>query len=249
MRILLVGACGRMGRQVAACAEMRGDEIVAGADPTLAPSPFPLYKDISEIEAPADAVVDFSSAQGLTARLRYVCERKLSLVLGTTGLSAEDVQRVEESAEHVPVLAAGNFSLGANLLALLAEQAASMLGDGFDIEIVERHHGGKKDAPSGTALLLKESAEAGRKRALEAVYGRHGMVGSRRREEIGIHSVRGGNVVGEHEIGFYGEDETVTLTHFVRDRRVFAVGALEAARWLAKQPAGLYSMRDLLKDR
>ena len=139
----------------------------------------------------------------------------------------------------------GNLSLGVNLLQMLVEKAAKVLGDGFDVEIIERHHNQKKDAPSGTALMLAESVKkAGEK---ENVYGRHGMVGAREKSEIGIHAVRGGTIVGEHEVMFAGEDEIVTLSHSARSRKVFASGALKAASWLLSQPAGLYDMSDLLK--
>lgn len=246
MKIILCGACGRMGANVASLAESAGAEIVCGVDPSPSPMPFPVYTSFSEIEERADAVVDFSSAKNVAERLQFCKDAKIGIVLASTGYTEEDEKIIREYAESVPVFKTGNLSLGVNLLQLLVKKAAEVLGDGFDAEIVERHHNRKTDAPSGTALMLAQSVNEGFGNTKENVYGREGNVGARKKSEIGIHAVRGGTIVGEHEVMFAGEDEIVTLSHSARSRKVFASGALKAAGWLIGKPAGLYGMSDLL---
>lgn len=246
MRILLVGACGRMGRAVSELAGERGVQIVCGVDIAPSPMPYPVYPDFGGVKERCDVIIDFSSANGLRQRLLFAEENKLPVVLAATGYSGEDLELIDEYAKKLPLFKTGNLSLGVNLLQMLVKKAAFVLGDEFDVEIIERHHGKKKDAPSGTALMLAESIKkAGAK---ENVYGRHGMVGERKKSEIGIHAVRGGTIVGEHEVMFAGEDEILTISHSARSRKIFASGALKAAAWLIKQPSGLYDMDDFLKD-
>lgn len=246
MKIILCGACGRMGKNVTEAAAERGTTIVAGVDIVDSPLPYPLYRSLAEVNEQADVVVDFSSAAGLEEHLAYCLANKLPIVLAATGFSQDDLAKIDDAAKVIPVFKTGNFSLGINLLQMLAKKAAQVLGDDFDAEIIERHHHTKKDAPSGTALMLASSVNEGLGGGKENVYGRHGMVGERKKSEIGIHAVRGGTIVGEHEVMFAGEDEIVTLSHSARSRKVFAVGALRAAQWLIGQPAGLYDMNDLL---
>ncbi len=248
MKIILCGACGRMGGEVTRLCEERGETVVCGVDISPKPVPYPLYPSFEKVKEEADVIIDFSSAAGLKERLLFAEIRRLPILLAATGYSAEDEALVKEFSARIPIFKTGNLSLGVNLLELLVKKAAKTLGSGFDIEIVERHHSGKKDAPSGTALMLAKAAQEGRGDVSERVYGRHGMVGARQKGEIGIHAVRGGNVVGEHEVGFYGEDEIVILSHSARSRRVFANGALCAAKWLLGREAGLYDMDDLLFD-
>ena len=244
MKILLCGACGRMGRMVSELAPTYGHEIACGVDLSPAPTAFPLYTDFSDIRETADVMIDFSSVQNLEERLQFCDTNCLPAVLAATGYSDEDLRLIDAFAKKLPLFKTGNLSLGINVLQLLAERAAKIL-DGFDVEIIERHHNKKKDAPSGTALMLAESIDrAGGK---EYVYGRHGMVGERNKREIGIHAVRGGNIVGEHEVMFAGEDEILTVSHSARSRKVFAVGAVKAAKWICGKPAGLYSMADMLE--
>lgn len=246
MNIILCGACGRMGKNVTEAAEERGVTIIAGEDIVEMPLSYPLYHSLAEVKERADVVVDFSSAAGLDEHLTYCLTNKLPIVLAATGFTQDDLTKINEAAKVIPVFKTGNFSLGINLLQMLAKKAAQVLGDDFDVEIVERHHHTKKDAPSGTALMLASSVNEGLGGGKENVYGRHGMVGERKKSEIGIHAVRGGTIVGEHEVMFAGEDEIVTLSHSARSRKVFAVGALRAAQWLIGKPAGLYDMNDLL---
>ena len=246
MNIILCGACGRMGKNVTESAAERGVAIVAGVDIADASLPYPLYHSLAEVKEQADVVVDFSSAAGLEEHLGDCLANKLPIVLAATGFTQDDLTKIDEAAKVIPVFKTGNFSLSINLLQMLAKKAAQVLGDDFDVEIVERHHHTKKDAPSGTALMLAASVNEGLGGGKENVYGRHGMVGERKKSEIGIHAVRGGTIVGEHEVMFAGEDEIVTLSHSARSRKVFAVGALRAAQWLVGKPAGLYDMNDLL---
>ena len=245
MKIILIGACGRMGRAVA---ELGGENIVAGVDCKPAEMPFPVYASLEEIAAPADAVIDFSSADGICERLNWCEKHGVPAVLAATGYSEADLHCIDRAARKIALFKTGNLSVGIALLQYLAEKAASFLGEGYEAEIIERHHNQKKDAPSGTALMLADSLEKGFGTAKQRVYGRQGLTGARNRAEIGIHAVRGGNIVGEHEIMFAGEDEIITVSHSARSRRVFATGALRAAEWLIGKPAGLYAMQDLVKS-
>ena len=224
MKIILCGACGRMGGMIGAVAAERGDTIVFGVDLVQKPAPYPIAADCSEAPE-ADVLIDFSSPDGIADRLRFAADRGLPVLLGTTGFSEEALACIER----------------------LVREAARIL-EGFDAEIIERHHNQKKDAPSGTALMLASSIEQASAQEKERVYSRHGMVGPRDPREIGIHSVRGGNLIGEHEVMFAGEDEVVTLAHSARSRRVFATGALRAAHWLIGRAPGLYKMDDFLSD-
>ncbi len=245
MNILLCGCCGRMGRMVTELAEAQGEHIVCGVDIAPAPMPYLVHDCLTKVNENFDVIIDFSSAQGLEGLLKFAEERHVPVLLAATGYTDSDLELIQNYAKKIPLFKTGNLSLGVNLLQLLVEKAAKVLGNGFDVEIIERHHNQKKDAPSGTALMLAESVKkAGEK---ENVYGRHGMVGAREKSEIGIHAVRGGTIVGEHEVMFAGEDEIVTLSHSARSRKVFASGALKAAAWLIGKPAGLYDMSDMLK--
>lgn len=246
MKVILCGACGRMGRNVAQLCSERGVTVTAGVDVAPAPMPFPVYPDFSDIREKADAVIDFSPASSVKERLDFCKARKIGIVIAGTAFSDEDEALIRAAADAIPVFQTGNLSVGVNLLQMLVKKAAEVLGDGFDAEIVERHHNMKKDAPSGTALMLAKSVNEGFGGTKENVYGRHGLVGARKKSEIGIHAVRGGTIVGEHEVMFAGQDEIVTLSHSARSRMVFAEGALRAAEWLTAQPAGKYDMNDLL---
>ena len=248
MNIVLCGACGRMGRNVAEACKERGVTVTAGVDVVPSPMPFPVYTSFEEIKEPADVVIDFSPASSVRERLAFCKARKIGIVIAGTAFSDEDEALILEAAKDIPVFQTGNLSVGVNLLQMLVKKAAEVLGDGFDAEIVERHHNQKKDAPSGTALMLAKSVNEGFGCNKENVFGRHGLVGARNKSEIGIHAVRGGTIVGEHEVMFAGQDEIVTLSHSARSRMVFAEGALRAAAWLTTQPAGKYDMSDLLKS-
>lgn len=248
MKVILLGACGRMGKNVTELAAQTSVEIVCGVDIHPSPMPYPVYGHFSDITQNADVIVDFSSADNLQERLDFCKERKIGIVLAATGFSQSDDALLLQYANSVALFRTGNFSIGINLLQMLAKRAAAILGETFDVEIIERHHNQKKDAPSGTALMLADSIREAYDGKKENTYGRHGIVGARNRSEIGIHAVRGGTIVGEHEVMFAGEDEIITLSHSARSRKVFAQGALRAAQWLIGRPNGIYDMNDLLND-
>jgi 4-hydroxy-tetrahydrodipicolinate reductase len=257
LRVVLSGVTGRMGTVLAELIRVDdGIELVGGIGRIpergcdvgcpIVETPETAGAWIRE----ADVVIDFSSPE-LFGRLVEGQGDALAgkaLVVGTTGLGAEGERALDEAARRTAVLPAANFSIGVNLLLALAERAAAVLGDGYDAEVVEAHHRRKADAPSGTALALGEALARGRGVALADVRadGRSGTSGERPRGEIGFHSVRGGDIVGEHRVMLIGEREQVELGHVARDRALFAEGALRAARWLAGKPAGRYTMRDVL---
>ena len=245
MKLILNGCLGRMGRAVAALAANRGHEIVAGVDIVAGDAAFPVYTDWADLPA-ADAVIDFSNPSALAAELDYVTAHNLPLVLCTTGLSADQLDAVKKAAEQVPIFFSSNMSLGVAVLSALTKKAAAVLGDTFDIEIVEMHHNQKLDAPSGTALMLADAAKAGLNYEPEYTYDRHTRRQKRAKQEIGIASLRGGTVVGEHSVYFAGEQEVITLSHSAGSRSVFASGALTAADFIVGKAAGMYSMEDIL---
>ena len=245
MNILSFGAAGRMGKAVAAYAEEAGENVVCGVDVAPMSANYPLYPRLDEVTEAADVFLDFACAEGIGERLDFAAARGLPIVIGTTGLSFDDEESVRACARSVPVFRAGNLSLGVGLMCELVKRTAAVLQD-FDIEIIERHHRDKRDAPSGTALMLAESVRTVRRP--EYVFGRRGNCGPRARNEIGIHAVRGGTLAGEHEVLFAGEDETFTRSHSARSRKIFAAGAIRAARWLVTKEPGLYGMPDLVAD-
>lgn len=248
MRILLNGCLGRMGRAVTALAEQRGCTVVAGVDVAQGAVDYPVYATPSAVVEEVDAVIDFSSPAALAEELAYVTEKGLPLVLCTTGLSEDQLAAVKKAAEKAPIFFSSNMSLGVAVLSALTKKAAAVLGDLCDIEIVEMHHNQKLDAPSGTALMLADAAKAGLNYQPVYTYDRHTRRQKRDKKEIGIASLRGGTVVGEHSVLFAGTDEVVTLSHSAQSRSVFAGGALTAAQFLQGKPAGMYSMEDILTD-
>lgn len=244
LNILLSGACGRMGAQVAQLAESRNAVIAAGVDVNIKKDmPFPLYPDFSMVQEKADVLIDFSRPEGLHSLLAYAVEKKLPVVLAATGYNESDLAAIQEAAKEIAVFRSANMSLGVYVLKTLCARAAAMLPE-YEIEIIEKHHNQKLDAPSGTAVMLYD-AVAGEDS--EAVYGRHGRTQKRQPQEIGMHAIRGGSVAGEHEVGFYGPGEYITLSHLAQDRSIFASGALRAAQFIAGQAPGEYDMADLVK--
>jgi 4-hydroxy-tetrahydrodipicolinate reductase len=254
-RVAVIGAVGRMGREVV-CAVLEDDsfELAGGVVEPHAPQ---LDADLGELcgwgrvgvvatENPPDdaaALIEFTTPEATVEHLAY----GRPVVIGTTGLSDEQLARVEEAAKVVPVVLAPNMSVGVTLIREVVRELSQKLGPDYDVEIVEAHHRNKVDAPSGTALLLARAAAEGRNMDLDevAVYGREGRA-PRGKGEIGIHALRGGAVVGEHRVIFYGPGEEIEVTHRALSRRTFASGSLRAARFVAGAPAGLYSMRDVL---
>ena len=236
-----------MGAAVAAAAKEAGDHIVAGVDVNpIAASPYPVFHTPAEFGGSADVIIDFSHHSALSMLLDYAGRTGTPLVVCTTGHTDEELAQMREAAKTVPVFYSRNMSLGVNLLIALCRRAAATLGEDFDVEIIEKHHNRKLDAPSGTALMIADALAAGEDRPY--VYDRHAERRPRARGEIGIHSVRGGTIVGEHEVMFCGKDEIVTISHSAASREVFAAGALRAARFMIGKPAGLYSMDDVVGE-
>ena len=240
LRILLVGAAGRMGAAIAKAAETQDDvEIAGGVD---------RGQSIEKSVVACDAVVDFSHADATEAVCAACVAARKPLVIGTTGHSRAQLKVIEEAARAVPLVLAPNFSVGVNALFWLTRKAAELLGNNFDIEITETHHRLKKDAPSGTAKRLAELlCEArGLSYDKDVAHGREGLVGERPSNQIGMHAIRAGDVVGEHTVVFAGAGERLELTHKASSRDTFAIGALRAARWVINRPPGRYSMEDVL---
>ncbi len=250
-KIAIVGCNGKMGGFVAeAVRENAACETLFGVDAFgVSKADFPVYKSFDEAADKPDVIIDFSNPAALDGMLAYALENRIPCVICTTGYSQEQVARIKAASEQIAVFYSGNMSLGINLLIELAKQATKVLGGSFDIEIVEKHHNLKVDAPSGTALMIADAVSDTLEQEPQYVYDRHSYRKKRSKNEIGIHSVRGGTIVGEHEVIFAGHDEVVTITHQAQSKQVFAVGAVNAAVFLAKQGAGMYDMSDLLADK
>lgn len=248
-RIIISGCNGKMGREISACAAQRDDcTVVGGIDlNTELPNNYPVFAKPAEINVDADVMIDFSNPALLPSLLQYAEKTGVALVLCTTGYNSAQVESITRVSKNVPIFYSGNMSLGVNLLIELSKKAAQVLGSDFDIEIIEKHHNQKIDAPSGTALMIADGISSVRDKATHYVYDRHSQRKKREATEIGIHSVRGGTIVGEHEVIFAGPHEIITLSHSAQSKEIFALGAVNAAFFLAEQPAGLYNMSDLLK--
>lgn len=247
-RLILVGACGKMGRVIADIVSKRDDcEIIGGVDKFPQECSFPVYESIFDINEKADAVIDFSHPSALDDLLEYSKKTNTSLVLATTGYDEEQKKKIQKASEESPIFFTYNMSMGINLLASLAQKAVEILGDSFDIEIVEKHHNQKIDAPSGTALMLADAICEVTPNPMKYEYDRHSKREKRSKNEIGLHAIRGGTIVGEHDIIFAGRDEIITLSHSARSKEVFAVGAVNAAIYMAGKDAGLYDMKELIK--
>jgi 4-hydroxy-tetrahydrodipicolinate reductase len=239
-QIIIAGSRGRMGQMLLSCAARIPDlDVVGQVD---------LGDDIRNCLDRADVVVDFSFHNATVPMARLCAERGKAMVIGTTGHSDEEKRELTELTRSIPAVWASNYSTGVNTLFWLTRKAAEILGTGFDLEVVEMHHRMKKDAPSGTATTLAEILADVRHEQLKEVlrHGRHGIVGERTPEEIGMHSLRGGDVVGDHTVIFATNGERLELTHKASSRETFATGALRAAQWIKGKPAGLYSMQDVL---
>ena len=249
IKIILCGACGKMGGNVLSLLE-NDEQAVAVCGVDLYPKEIgiPVYSSFGEIQETADVIIDFSSPINLRERLEYAKAKGIGIVLASTGFTAEDLALIEEYSKEIAIFKTANLSLGVNLMQALCKAAAEVLGDAYDVEIIERHHNLKKDAPSGTALMLADTVNEAFDNQKRYVNGREGIVGAREKTEIGIHAVRGGTIVGEHEVMFAGEDEIITITHSARSKRVFAVGAIRAAKFLPHKSAGVYQMKDLLAE-
>lgn len=237
-----------MGHVVSQVISERSDcVVVAGFDIDSAiKENFPVISDPQQFDGNADVIIDFSHPSFLPKLLSFAKERHISAVIATTGMSDEQVEQIKSTSLETPIFFSANMSLGINLLVSLAKKAAAVLSDSFDIEIVEMHHNLKVDAPSGTALMIADSISSVLEQKPEYVYDRHSQHTKRTKNEIGIHSVRGGSIVGEHEVIFAGKDEVITLKHSAMSKQVLASGAVNAALFLAGKTSGLYNMDDLV---
>lgn len=249
IKIIMHGCGGKMGRVIANIVSQRSDcEIAAGIDPTKPELEFPTFSSLEDCTVKADVIIDFSTAAAADGLMEYAANTGIPLVLCTTGLSDEQMEKLKLAGEKTAVLKSANMSVGVNLILKLLHQISPALYDaGFDIEIVEKHHNQKIDAPSGTALALADAINASLDNSAEYVYDRSKTREKRRHSEIGLHAVRGGTIVGEHDVIFAGRDEIIEINHKAMSKEIFAVGAVEAAVFLAGKPKGFYTMQDVMK--
>ena len=245
MKILISGALGYMGREVAASARAQGIDIACGVDIASGQADYPLFTSYEGVPA-CDVIVDFSRWQPGADLLSYAVANRVPAVICATGLSDEQLAAIDEAAKVIPVFRSGNMSVGIALLRALARKAAQVLGEDFDVEIVEAHHNRKADAPSGTALMLFDAVKDAYAEPRQPQHGRSGRDSKRRHNEIGIHALRGGTVTGEHEVCFFGPSERISVSHSAENRGVFAQGALRAAAFLIGKEPGLYTMDDVV---
>lgn len=248
-KIIMLGCNGRMGHMITdmvkqddECTIVAGIDIVDNRD-----NGYPVYTKLADCDVEADAIIDFTSATDFESRMDYAVDKQIPIIECSTGLSEEQMDYLKKASEKVAVLKSANMSLGINLLMkLLKEAAVKLAGDGFDVEIVEKHHNQKLDAPSGTALALADSINEAMDDRYEYIYDRSQVRQKRDKKELGISAVRGGTIVGEHEVIFAGTDEVITFKHTAYSRAVFAKGSITAAKYLKGKAAGLYDMSDVL---
>ncbi len=247
-RIAICGANGKMGKTIYNCISAREDcKVIAGIDiNTEQYADFPIIDSPSKLPEKPDVIIDYSNPASLDGLLEYCLSTGTPIVLAATGYSDEQINKIKSAAEQIPVFFTFNMSLGINLLVQLAKKAASVLGDQFDIEIVEKHHNQKIDAPSGTAIMLANAINETLDNKYHYVYDRHSQRKKRDKNEIGMHAIRGGTIVGEHDVIFAGHDEVITLSHSAASKSVFAEGSINAAVYLSDKPAGLYDMSSLV---
>ncbi len=248
LSVLLSGCGGKMGGVIQNnIASRENMEIVAGIDPGPMPeSRFPVFAGIFEFKGQADVIIDFSHPSALTSLLAYAVETQTPAVLATTGYSPPQIEEIKKASAKTALFFTANMSLGINLLVSLAKKAAALLSPGFDIEIIEAHHNQKIDAPSGTAIMLADSISEVLPEPFRYVYDRHSHRKKRDKREIGLHAIRGGSIVGEHDVLFAGEDEVIKLSHKAYSKNIFATGSINAAAFLAGKGPGLYDMSDLV---
>ncbi|CCY54084.1 dihydrodipicolinate reductase [Coprococcus sp. CAG:782] len=249
VKIIMHGCNGKMGQVITDMVKNDDTaEIVAGIDVVdNRDNGYPVFTDIDACDVPADVIIDFAAAVAVDKLLDYSVKHKIPVVLCTTGLSEAQIAKVEEASRKVAVLRSANMSLGINTLMKLLKEAANIFAPaGYDIEIVEKHHNQKVDAPSGTAIALADSINEARNNEYEYVYDRSQVRKKRDKKELGISAVRGGTIVGEHEVIFAGVDEVIEFKHTAYSKSVFAKGAVEAGKYLAGKSAGLYNMSDVI---
>lgn len=249
IKIILHGCCGKMGQVVSNIVEKDTNcEIVAGIDTRNLKMSYPTFKNIDECNIEADVIIDFSTASAIPQLLEYSKNKNIPVVLCTTGFSDELNEKVKEYSKYVAILKSANMSVGVNLLMkILSQVSQTLIDSGFDIEIIEKHHNQKIDAPSGTALALADVIKENVHNEMSYIYDRSQKREKRGEDEIGISSIRGGTIVGEHDIIFAGRDETITLSHQAASKEIFAVGAVKAAKFLAGKSAGFYTMKEVME--
>lgn len=250
INILMSGCNGKMGQVITRLAAQSEDmRIVAGCDISDAiKNTYPVYTNIADCDKQADVIIDFSNPTAFDAVLAYAAAKKIPLIMATTGLSQTQIKLLGTVSKQIPVFFSANMSLGVNLLIDLVKRAARILENSFDIEIVEKHHNQKLDAPSGTALAIADAINSVLDNKQEYIYDRHSRRKKRSRREIGIHAVRGGTIVGDHSVIFAGNDEIIEINHTAMSKEIFGVGALRAAKFLYKKKPGMYAMKDLIGE-
>jgi 4-hydroxy-tetrahydrodipicolinate reductase len=250
LKVILNGCNGRMGQVLAAMIRDAEDmKVAAGIDAFQRAAEFPVYLHLAEVSEEADVILDFSHPRSLKDFIPQAIKRGLPAVVATTSLGQEDENYLREAATRIAIFRSANMSLGINLMQALVKEASKILGENFDVEIIEKHHNLKKDAPSGTALMLADSINEVRPSKLRYVFGRSGGEALRQKDELGIHALRGGTLIGEHDVYFTGGDEMFQIGHRAYSRKIFAAGALAAARYLIGRKPGLYNMQDMINER
>ena len=249
MKIIICGINGKMGKVLYNMCLEQGYEVVCGVDSFTDSSSFkcPVYPIFRDIKERADVIIDFSNPASLDELLSYAIATKTPAVLATTGYTDRQISDIENAGKEVALFRSANMSLGINLLIRLCKNAAKIIGENYDIEIIEKHHNQKIDAPSGTALMIADAIDKTLGNTLNYVYGRHGKNEKRKKKDLGIHAIRGGTIVGEHEVIFTANDETITLSHSAQSKTVFAAGAIKAAEFVKDKVNGLYSMDDIFQ--
>ncbi len=251
INILLSGCNGKMGQVITRLSEnFNGLKIAAGFDiSNNISNPYPVFTSLNDCDVKVDAIIDFSNPKAFDGLVEYAQEKRIPIVVATTGLSPEQTSRLKNDVpKRIPVFFSANMSLGVNLLIDLVKKAAKVLDGQFDIEIVEKHHNQKIDAPSGTALAIADAINESLEEKCEYMYDRHSRRKKRGKQEIGIHAVRGGTIVGDHSVIFAGNDEIIEINHIAMSKEIFAVGALKASMFIASKKPGLYSMSDLIAE-
>lgn len=250
MKVILCGCNGRMGHAVVDVAKNYNNvEIVGGIDLSSGSNyKFPVFNSASQISIKPDVIIDFSNPKVLEQLLKYAVNSRIPVVLCTTGYSDDQIDQIRGASKHIPVFCSRNMSIGINFLIEIVRRAVSVLGEDFDVEIIERHHNKKIDSPSGTAIMIADEIDKCKNNTMIYEFSRHLKQAPRSKNEIGIHSVRGGNIVGDHEVLFIGKNESIKLSHFAQSREIFAEGAIEAAKFLKDRQCGIYDMSDMINQ-
>jgi len=250
IKIIMHGCSGKMGKIICALLKNTPDcELVAGIDPSGGSETFPVYEDIANCPITPDAIIDFSTAAAVPGLIRAAADKSIPLVICTTGLSDATLTQISDASKTIPIFHSSNMLLGVNLISNILKRISPLLCEsGFDVEIIEKHHNKKIDAPSGTAIMLADAVNASLPSKMDYVYDRSQKREPRPNSEIGIHAIRGGTFVGEHSIIFAGTDEVIEIKHSAMSKDAFAAGSIKAAKFIAGCPVGLYNMQDMLQN-